>query len=314
MINRQKSNVSDYTLYCFLYMSTTLCNKFVLSSLGFQYPTIFQAWQTFVYLLIVQLLSGNPLKHISLSEIIPWSPAMILYAASIFSGSKALASLPIPVFLLSHGLSDAILMLCDNHLPSGLTHLSIPLKISGLLLSLWGIKEMSSPVNILWIIAYSLSLGAYKTMSFWYNSPQWPNSGLSLMQRQYLNNLFGFLLLFPTALLLGHHWDVQREFPHLRKLRFYIGSIVSGVLGWAVKRKWSFLSGGFLNARLEMIQLLAKVITMIASMHVYPLEHTLLLWVSILLGLTGDILHILGSLLEESNERKFDMNDVLVGQ
>uniref|UniRef100_H2Y8Y8 Sugar phosphate transporter domain-containing protein n=1 Tax=Ciona savignyi TaxID=51511 RepID=H2Y8Y8_CIOSA len=314
MIIRQKSNVSDYVLYCILYMTTALSNKFVLSSLGFQYPTIFQAWQTFVSLVLVQMFSGNPLKHITLSEIIPWSPAMLFYVTSIFSGSKALAALPVPVFLLSHGVSDACLMLCDNHLPSGLTHLSIPLKISGLLLSLWSVMREATLLDIVWVVVYSISLGAYKSVGFWYTSPQWPYSGLTLAQRQYLNNLFGFLFLLPTAILLGHHQDVHRDFPHLRKVNFYIGCFVSAVMGWAVKRKWAVISGGFFNARIEMVQLLAKVTTLIASMHIYPLNHTILLWISIFIGLSGDVLHIIGSLYEETEVPQHDMNDVLVGQ
>lgn len=33
---------SEYVTYSVLYSSTIICNKYVLTSLGFQYPTIFQ--------------------------------------------------------------------------------------------------------------------------------------------------------------------------------------------------------------------------------------------------------------------------------
>ena len=58
---RTKSNINivDYTTYCLLYATTIMCNKYVLSSLGFQYPTIFQAWQTFVAILLIQMISGK---------------------------------------------------------------------------------------------------------------------------------------------------------------------------------------------------------------------------------------------------------------
>ena len=56
---REKSNIVDYASYCLLYVTTIICNKYVLSSLGFQYPTVFQAWQTFVSLVLIQMVSGK---------------------------------------------------------------------------------------------------------------------------------------------------------------------------------------------------------------------------------------------------------------
>ena len=56
---RKKSNFVDYTTYCLLYTTTIICNKYVLTSLGFQYPTIFQAWQALVAIIMIQLVSGK---------------------------------------------------------------------------------------------------------------------------------------------------------------------------------------------------------------------------------------------------------------
>lgn len=54
-----KSNIVDYTTYCFLYTLTIICNKYVLTSLGFQYPTIFQTWQALVAVIMIQFVFGK---------------------------------------------------------------------------------------------------------------------------------------------------------------------------------------------------------------------------------------------------------------
>nr|CAB3267080.1 transmembrane protein 241 [Phallusia mammillata] len=307
------ANIVEYSTYCVLYMTAVLCNKYVLTSLGFQYPTIFQGWQALVAFLLIWIYSGNQLQQLTISELVPWIPAMLLYIGSIFSGSIALAHTSIPVFLLSHGASDVILIICDDHLPTGAVHVGIPLKLSALMLGLWSVHYDTPAINLIWILVHAVFSGAYRAVAYWYTSPQWPYSGLTAMQRQTLNNLAGFLTLLSFAFILGHHTTASQEFPHFSNINFYIGCICSGVLGWAVSQMWNKVKPGTLTSTSQMTQMAAKVLTLIISMQLFPVQHTLLLWSAILCGVAGDILHILGNMFQESDDLRHEVRDILIG-
>jgi len=65
--------ISIHFTYCMLYMTAVLCNKYVLSSLGFQYPTIFQGWQTPVAFTLINIFSGEFFKSaLLLCSEFPW--------------------------------------------------------------------------------------------------------------------------------------------------------------------------------------------------------------------------------------------------
>lgn len=238
---------------------------------------------------------------------------MFLYVGSIFSGSKALAHTSIPVFLLSHGASDVILIICDDHLPSGAVHAGIPLKLSALMLGLWSIHYDTPVIDLMWILVHAMFSGAYRAVAYWYTSPHWPYSGLTAIQRQTLNNLIGFLTLLSFGFVLGHHITASQTFPHLGNINFYVGCICSGVLGWAVSQMWNKLTPGNLTSTSQMVQMAAKVLTLLISMHLFPVTHTLLLWSAILCGVAGDILHILGSMFQESDDFSHEVRDILIG-
>ena len=253
------------------------------------------------------------MNNVTLSEIAPWIPAMIFYVGSIYCGSKALSHFPVPVFLLSHGASDVILILCDRYLPSGAIHLSLPLKMSSMFFALWSVHYDTSAVDLTWLLLNSVFSGAYRTASFWYTTPQWPYSGLSAVQRQHLNNLLGLVTLFPLAFFLGHHHQVQNYFQYVGEMRFYIGCICSGVLGWAVNYTWGKINVRSSAAYVHMVQLAGKVATILLSFHLFPVPHSMVLWMAIFLGISGDICHILGNVWEPVVEQGHDISDVLIG-
>ena len=259
------------------------------------------------------LFSGNVLKSVSLSDIGPWLPAMMFYVGSIYCGSKALSHFPVPVFLLSHGASDVILIMCDRYLPSGAIHFSLPLKISSIFFALWSVHFDISISDLIWIILNSVFSGAYRTASFWYTTPQWPYSGLNVIQRQYLNNLLGLVTLFPLGFFLGHHYQVQTYFQYLGEIRFYIGCVCSGVLSWAVNFTWGKINVKNTPANVHMVQLAGKIVTVLISFHLFPIGHTMVLWLAIFLGFFGDICYILGSMLEPVIDQGHDISDVLIG-
>ena len=238
---------------------------------------------------------------------------MMLYVGSVYSGSKALAHHTVPVFLLSHGASDVILILCDHFLPSGAIHFSMPLKMAGLFFALWNSHYDSTMIDLAWLVLSTVFSGAYRSASFWYTTPHWPYSNLTLVQRQYLSNLLAVTTLLPTAFLFGHHNLVQTHFKYLGEMRFYAGCICSGMLGWALNFLWGKINFAKSTAYVQMLQLAGKIITILLSFQLFPLTHTVPLWIGIFLGIFGDICHIIGNMVERVTDHGHDINDVLIG-
>lgn len=97
-------NHLDLLNLCFLFTVTCFVNKYVLSVLRFMYPTIFQGWQTLVgaVFIQIQIMQGyiDPVFDVNNRQtLILCLPELVLFAISIYSGSKALANITIPAFL-----------------------------------------------------------------------------------------------------------------------------------------------------------------------------------------------------------------------
>lgn len=96
--------VLEATVYICLLACSLFTNKYVLSVLGFQFPMVFQGWQTLVGCLTFKVLSvlGTGVPKITPMD---WSgftsllPNFVLFTIYIIAGSKALASLPVIIYV-----------------------------------------------------------------------------------------------------------------------------------------------------------------------------------------------------------------------
>lgn len=310
--------LSDYLIYSVLYAVTILCNKYILSSLGFHYPTLFQSWQTFVGICLMWLFSDVHLWEFVPLETLSWIPAMLLYVGTIYSGSISLSQLPIPVFLICQSCSDIVFLICNETMPDNFILLSIPAKISAGMMAVLSVYKHSHMNALLWIGIHVVLSGAYRTISYWYSTPSGPYSTLTTTQRLFLNYLFSVLTLMPIAYMLGHHEIAWESFLHFNASKFYIGCILSGILGYAVNKMWNkFAIKATNGSNMLMVHLLAKIITLLMSMNIFPHEHTMQIWLAICLCVTGDLLHIIGLILNKTNLERLndvdEMHDVLIG-
>lgn len=305
---------TEYVTYSVLYSSTIICNKYVLTSLGFQYPTIFQAWQMLVGVCMMHMISGFQIREIVLRDILPWLPAMMLYVGAIFSGSIALSQLPIPIFIVIQGCGDVILILCNDKLPSTFISFSYPIRLAAAILISWFAIEESRTTALIWLIAHTVFSGVYRSISFWYSTPYWPYSNLTIQQRQYLNYFFSFAVLLPSIFIFGHH-EKAKYFPHLSTNKFYIGSVCSGVFGWAVNKLWMkvFFSNSS-NPKALLAQLASKVLVILLSMILFHWSNSWSVVISILLSLIADVLQIFDSFETDHTDHiaMEEMHDVLV--
>ena len=83
-------------LFTTLVCSGLYINKYILSVLGFKYPTIFQGWQTLAGLIIYKILtfcSKSNFKLVSIDRpaFISLLPGFLFFTTSLVAASKALA-------------------------------------------------------------------------------------------------------------------------------------------------------------------------------------------------------------------------------
>ena len=106
-------------LYCLLLLTVYFSNKLVLTVLGFTYPMVFQGWQTLVGFVVFKALQVGkviPVASIPLDRAgcISLLPNFLFFTAGIIAGSKALAYIPLYIFLAVSNILPAGVFFFDN--------------------------------------------------------------------------------------------------------------------------------------------------------------------------------------------------------
>lgn len=274
-------------LYCILFMATIFVNKYVLSVLKFQYPTIFQGWQTLVGFVVISLLVTSRhlprlMENTTRVDLAMWLPGMLFFVCSIYSGSRALAKMSIPVYLSLHNIVTVILCTCQLALYKQLTSLYSYIMLMTLVISavFTGVFDPDfSSESYVWMCVHVLSSGAYGI----YSKVMKGRLKLSLHDKIYCNYLYSVIVLVPCSYLLGDTVEVKK-YPYLYFSKFYIGCIMSGVFG-------TFLS--LSNIRLVDIKTdkeqlanihgIAKLLTALVSLLFFDvtLTTTNVLWITV---------------------------------
>ncbi|XP_034285493.1 transmembrane protein 241 isoform X3 [Pantherophis guttatus] len=221
--------------FCLFYLSSYFTNKYVLSVLKFTYPTLFQG-----------------------SEVLSWLPASALFVGIIYSGSRALSRLPIPIFLTLHNAADVIFYGVEVSVQK---EQNSTLKLCRgliLLLAAGGLPFNDPQFDIdgyFWALVHLLCVGAYKVFH-----KLWKPNSLSISEQQYINYAFSVVMLAFASHPTGDLFSAL-EFPLLYFYIFHSSCLASGFLGFlltlhTMKLKNSISSGQYLAWNF-----LAKVIT-----------------------------------------------------
>ncbi|XP_054840881.1 transmembrane protein 241 isoform X3 [Eublepharis macularius] len=174
--------------FCLLYLTSYFTNKYVLSVLKFTYPTLFQGWQTLVGGLLLHIFwkwGWVEISSSSRTEVISWLPASALFVGIIYSGSRALSRLPIPIFLTLHNAAEVITCGIEKFVQKEQISL---LKICRVLILLVaaGCLPFCDPQfdadGYFWAVTHLLCVGAYKVFH-----KLWRPSSLSDSEQQYIN-------------------------------------------------------------------------------------------------------------------------------
>ncbi|XP_071804441.1 UDP-N-acetylglucosamine transporter TMEM241-like [Asterias amurensis] len=225
---------SGWTLvvsYCVLFVATNLTNKYVLSVLHFTYPTLFQEWQTAVGAVVLYGLASQGYYKISYdrSSVLPWLPAMMFFVLSIYSGSKALSKLAVPVFVAIQNIVEIPAYLTDNFLKNHSTTFSnkaslVTVVVAAILT--WITDPQRDEEGHYWMMIHVLSSSFYSI----YSTVRGPAINLSDVEKLLYCYFFSVIALFPASVILGDLM-LARDFPHWYLMEFYIGCLLSGVLG-----------------------------------------------------------------------------------
>ncbi|NWU96580.1 TM241 protein, partial [Upupa epops] len=236
--------------FCFFYLAACFTNKYVLSVLKFTYPTLFQGWQTLVGGLLLHLswkLGWVEINLCSRSEILSWLPASVLFVGIIYTGSRALSRLSVPVFLTVHSAADVITLGFQKFVQKEQTS---PLKVSGVLFLL--VAAVCLPLcdtqfdagGYLWALIHAVCVGAYRVFH-----KLWKPSNLSDLAQQYINYVCSVVLLASASHPAGDLLSAL-DFPLLYFYRFHSSCCASGLLGFCltlhtVKLRGSTTSGQY---------------------------------------------------------------------
>lgn len=223
--------------YVVLFILTFITNKYILTVQRFAYPAVFQSWQVFVGAVgfILTALCSRWKWHLGcFVTVIQYTWKTIpFYTLSIYTGSRALTTLPLSVFL---GIHNSLLLLqCGMDLDMGdqSIFLNPSLKdliafasvaASSIMLVITAPKSLGNAMW--WMLLHVCSTGvvlAYEK-AFAYCSKT------DTFNRQVMYYISSFIILLPTSYILGDFYAV-RNYTFLSSPAFWWTFASSGVVG-----------------------------------------------------------------------------------
>ncbi|KAK3922036.1 Transmembrane protein 241 [Frankliniella fusca] len=256
-----KSDLKQLVLLIILHTCTIHINKFILSVLGFTYPTVFQGWQTLVAVILMRILLIEELKPISWTSFYSNLPLFLCFVANIVAGSKALSSLPVPVVVaLSNVVPVLINTLGDHQLGKNYINFiaSLLAVLSSICIFLVDSVLMEKGIPAMWMILHILFLGAQCLADIR------TSSAFSSFDRLFYCNLFSVVVLAPSSLYLEEAF-LALHFQKRSQLSFLLGCVMSGILGTVMSLITSSPTPNSLN-----IAAIAKAVSCLVSPYILP--------------------------------------------
>lgn len=197
--------------------------------LGFTYPTVYQGWQTLVgafillYLRPSLLTPNEDVNKLTCLNFLKIFPSLLLYVGSLVCGSKALASIPIPLYVCAQNTYSLCFLLCSL---KSVPFFDFVIALTGLISSLFLFFYVGfiEPYGYHpWPIFFIIISTALELINV-------ANESSREISRLYYRNIFSFVILMPCSLYLGEAFSAL-QFKYLDQIGFYSGCIVSGISG-----------------------------------------------------------------------------------
>ncbi|KDR15012.1 transmembrane protein 241-like isoform X4 [Zootermopsis nevadensis] len=212
-------------------------------------------------------------------------PHCLYFLGAIVAGSKALATLPIPVFVSVCNIPPACIFLLDcsaSLLNPGLVQVTAGLVSLGAAVSVI-LLDVSLPFTdsgYSWLLAHILFLTAQILHS------RITNPRYTEVDKLYYSNIFSVIILAPSSFYLEEAFSVL-HFQHRRQIRFYLGCLLSGVLG-VLLQLWSAKLRS--NQRFQRSQALAKLLACLVAVPLFSPELSVPLWGFVAANLISSVL------------------------
>jgi hypothetical protein len=239
-------NIVSGVIYTLLVLSSLYSSKYVLTVLGFQFPMVFQGWQTLVGFVILRLLSVIPspknptLTVVSMDRaaFVSLLPNFFLFTVSLIAGSKALANLPVIVVVVVANMVPASIYLLDN---TSLKKSSLIQIISSVVILISAmIVLLSSPddkpeelmASLMDSSKFWLVVHAFCTVAVTLHG-RIADARYGAADRLFYAYVFSLVVLAPASLYLEEAFEALHFQPN-RQIDFVVGSFFSAVVGVGV--------------------------------------------------------------------------------
>ncbi|KAL7648573.1 UNVERIFIED_CONTAM: hypothetical protein RMT77_000479 [Armadillidium vulgare] len=221
--------------YLALFSTSVFVNKYVLSVLNFLYPTVFQGWQTLIGAILLKILLSFKILQVSSTSLdmpgfISLLPTFLFFSAGIVASSKALAGLSVPIFLCLQNTVNALL--CIIQMASGFREYAryfislccVLNLVSATAVIFYGVEESFSDSPYMWMLVYVACLSVQTIHS------SFSDDRYNEIDRLYYCYVFSVIVLAPASLYLEEAFEVLK-FPHVARIDFYGGCLLSGIVG-----------------------------------------------------------------------------------
>jgi hypothetical protein len=224
--------VSGVLFSTFLFGGISI-NKYVLSVLGFKYPTIFQGWNTLAGLFVYKILSilkksDYPLTPVDRAGFVSLLPGLLFHTTALIANSKALADIPVSVYISVQNTLPAGIYLLDRVFPGRPP--TPPLQgVCSVITLLTGIGLVVVETSLdfqdsayFWII-----VGVSCTVASTLHS-RIADARFSSWDRLYYSAVFSVILLAPASLYLEEAFQAL-HFRHDKQGLFLTGCLFSAM-------------------------------------------------------------------------------------
>jgi len=246
--------------YVMLLASSLYANKYVLSVLGFRYPMVFQGWQCLFGFLVFKAMAAFKVNglHFGFAQmtkmdkpgLVSLFPNFVLFVVFVISGSKAVSTYPVLVFVCATNVLPAVTFLIDSSssltgqhslIQKGLAVTALP--SAGLVV--WSatnsqtqsgasgddddhLRHQALIYDGLFWLAVHLMCGI--ALSF---HSRIADQRYSFSERLFYSYVFALVVLLPASLYLEEAFEAL-NFQHRRQFRFLLGSVFSAAAGVAL--------------------------------------------------------------------------------
>eukprot|EP00124_Ichthyophonus_hoferi_P003800 Ihof_evm3s356 gene=Ihof_evmTU3s356 len=216
-------------------MTMMYSNKYVLSLYSFKYPWALVTVQATITVVILKMMNTTKVvkvEELSQRKVLDWLPCTVLFVLMLFTGTKSLQYLSIPIVTVFKNLTNIFVAYGDKYfygknVSTGIM-ISLWMMVLGSTLAGWTDLEFNF-TGYAWMVSNCVSAGGYAL----YVSRARSKTGLDQWGMSYYNNLLTIPMTFVPMVLFGELGALP-QYEHLHDKGFQLAIFVTGAIGTAL--------------------------------------------------------------------------------